>query len=163
MFLFKQYNKPMDDPSSAKQTDYLTYYKSLPTTVVYSSNSEYRDCIRKVFRFDLETLYTYDNKLVPYDELDEISKDEVTFDSKNMSNHMNILFDHTKEVPLFKEMYKAAAGRMMSESPHIGQAILCSYDTFAWYYSCVWYFLKYDAVAASKSVEYHNLKKYYNV
>ena len=113
--------------------DFLEYFKNLPSVIVYATNREYRDRIRKVFRFDPKETYSYEGKRVNFEDLDEESKDELMFDSTSMSSSMDILFHATENDPFFQDLYRHAAGRMFSESPEIGQAVVWSYDTFHLY------------------------------
>lgn len=152
MFLFK---KPKPEMS------FLDKYKQLPSAMIYSDNIEYRNSIRKVFQFDLNEKYSYDGKVNNYDELDEISRDELLFDNKSMVNGMNELFYATKKNSIFQDLYKSAAARMFSESMEIGQAVLCSYDTFSWYHTCVWFYLNSGITEVISCAEYNNLQKYF--
>ena len=151
---FRRFSKPMP---------FLEYFKSQPSVVFYDDNEEYRACIRKAFRFNPDEKYTYDGKLVDFTQLDRESQDEVFFDSQSMAEGMNILYEKTHTDPFFQELYLHAAGRMFSDSPKIGQAVLCSYDTFSWYYTCVWYFLNggFSSVAACQ--EYRKLKTHFDI
>jgi hypothetical protein len=104
--------------------------------------------MRRVFRFSPEKRTYYANvKSVDLDidfdeiDLDPISKDEMELDMDALEEGMDILFLATHEDPVFRTLYEYAAGRMFSTDPKIGQAVLCSYDTFPWYFSCVWYYV----------------------
>lgn len=152
MFLFRKNNMSYED-----------YFKTQPLTIHYTNNNEYRECIRKVFRFDLNEKYNYDGKMIPFEELDEITKDEVMFDSKAMTENMDKLYRKTCDNDFFKKLYINAAGHMFSESPHIGQAVLCAYDTFALYYACVRLYYQGDFELMSRSPEYGQIKQYFKV
>lgn len=141
--------------------DFLEYFKGLPSIIVYASNREYRDHIRKVFRFDPKEKYTYNGTLVKFEDMDEESRDEVMFDSKSMSKSLDELFKATANDEFFQELYRHAAGRMFSESLEIGQAVVCSYDTFHMYYSCVWYYLHGDKPSVLLMIA--NLKEYFEM
>jgi len=143
--------------------DYLEYIKSLPSVIVYVNNREYRDHIRKIFRFDMKEKFHYDGKLTKFEDLDEESRDELMFDSKSMSISLDVLFKATENDVFFRELYLHAAGRMFSESPEIGQAVVCSYDTFHLYYSCVWYYLQGGVSSLSAIEEYKKLKEYFEM
>jgi hypothetical protein len=143
--------------------DFLEYFKSLPSVIVYASNREYRAHIRKTFRFDPTETYSYEGKWVNFDDLDEESKDELMFDSNSMSKSMDILLKATENDHFFQDLYRHAAGRMFSESLEIGQAVVCSYDTFHLYYSCVWYYLHGGTSSLSAIEEYKKLKAYFEM
>ena len=117
----------------------------LSSTVHYSSNLEYRECIRKIFEFQPNQLSYYadlSKTEMDCEQIDAESKDEMDFDSIQMEKGMKEIFDKTKENQLFQKLYLSAAGRMFSIEMEIGQAVLCSYDTFHLYYSCIWHFFK---------------------
>jgi hypothetical protein len=143
--------------------DFLEYFKNLPSVIVYATNREYRDRIRKVFRFDPKETYSYDGKRMNFEDLDEESKDELMFDSTSMSTSMDMLFHATENDPFFQDLYRHAAGRMFSESLEIGQAVVCSYDTFHLYYSCVWYYLHGGTSSLSAIEECRKLKAYFEM
>lgn len=143
--------------------EYLSYFKSLPSAIVYSSNQEFREHIRKAFRFDPKEKFTYHGKLAEFEDLDDESKDELMFDSKSLSTSMDILFKATENDSFFQDLYRHAAGRMFSESLEIGQAVVCSYDTFQLYYSCVWFYLHGGSSSLSSSEEFKKLKAYFEI
>jgi len=145
--------------------DFLLYFKSLPSAIVYASSREYRDHIRKVFRFDPKEKHTYNGKLVTFEDMDEESIDELMFDSKSMSTSLDVLFKATEHDIFFKDLYLHAAGRMFSESLEIGQAVVCSYDTFHLYYSYVWYSLQGENSSLSAAMEEvkQKLKEYFEM
>ena len=127
------------------QTDlFLTHFRSLPSTISYDSDATYRQCIRHIFKFapDKQTFYSGLKKedLVEEEDLDPESKDEMDLDMDALEDGMNIIYLATHQNPLFRNLYEYAAGRMFSTDPKIGQAVLCSYDTFTLYFSCVWHF-----------------------
>lgn len=143
--------------------DFLDHFKNLPSVIVYTSNREYRDHMRKVFRFDPKEKYNYHGTLVNFEDLDEESKDELMFDSSSMSTSLDVLFKATEKDIFFQELYRHAAGRMFSESLDIGQAVVCSYDTFNLYYSCVWYYLHGGISSLSAIEEFQKLKDYFDM
>lgn len=143
--------------------DFLEYFQSLPSVIVYASNREYRDHIRKAFRFDPKETYNYNGKLVKFEDLDEVSRDELLFDSKALSKSLDVLFKATANDIFFQELYRHAAGRMFSESLEIGQAVVCSYDTFHLYYSCVWYYLQGGISSLSAIHENKKLREYFEM
>ena len=134
---------------------FTTFLKTQPSTISYHSNQEYRQWIRTLFRFasniysnyaDIKIDITTTNTTTTTNtataiEMDDETRDELEFDTEKMKEIMEILFLATKEHPFFQELYLHAAGRMFSTDPSIGQAVVCSYDTFSWYYTCARHFL----------------------
>jgi hypothetical protein len=143
-----------------KHKEFIDFYHSLPSWLYYSTNKEYRDTIRKVFRFHDEKKSTYaDMKLsdVYETDLDAETLDEVSFDTEQMEIGMQTLYEITEKQTLFQELYALAAGRMFSTDPKIGQAVLCSFDYFSEYHTVVWYYLLDGYSAAIKCPSYENL------
>jgi len=132
--------------------EFITHYKELPSCVYYEDNKTYRDTIRKIFRFDETKMASYvaGTKTEIYAEIDEESKDELTFDGNQMEKGMELLYEITKDEPIFVELYTLAAGCMFSTDPKIGQVVICSYDTLIHYHTIIWFFL-HDGFSAVKS------------
>ena len=126
---------------------FFDYVRSLNPHISYDSDQEYRQHLRRVFRFSPEKRTYYANlepsdiKEMNFEEIDPQSKDEMELDMDALEEGMDKLFLATCDDPIFRTLYEYAAGRMFSTDPKIGQAVLCSYDTFAWYFSCVWHHL----------------------
>jgi len=125
---------------------FFDYFRSLSPQISYHSNPEYRQHLRRVFRFSPEKRTYYANLKssdIDFEEmdLDPISKDEMELDMDALEEGMDMIFLATCDDPIFRTLYEYAAGRMFSTDPKIGQAVLCSYDTFPWYFSCVWHHL----------------------
>jgi hypothetical protein len=76
-----------------------------------------------------------------------------------MEKGMEEWFLKTKFV--FKDLYLSAAGRMFSTDLRIGQAVVCSYDTFHLYYSCIWA-LYHNKCNIESLSEYKTLKKWFS-
>ena len=127
--------------STKRKMNYIEYYKNLPSSIVYIDDTEYRNAIRKVFYFDPKKMYTYNGKVTNFEQLDSVTKDELNLDSDMIKTSMDALYNATKHESLFQELYLSAAGRMFSTEQEIGHAVLCSYDTFSLYHSCVWHYL----------------------
>jgi len=144
-----------------KHKEFIDFYHSLPSWLYYSTNKEYRDTIRKVFRFNDTKKSTYaDMKLnhVYETDVDEETKDELSFDTAQMERGMQLLYEITCSQALFQELYLLAAGRMFSTDPTIGQAVLCSFDYFSDYHTVVWYYLLDGYSAAVKCPSYEKLQ-----
>jgi hypothetical protein len=143
----------------------------LPKTIHYSSNKEYRQCIRNIFDISESARTCYVdislNSLEDKDDLeeeDEETTDELNYDTSVMEKGMEEWFLKTESNPLFKDLYLLAAGRMFSIDLRIGQAVICSYDTFHLYYTCIWYFLQeqQENTDITKINEYQTLRKWFS-
>lgn len=148
---------------------FFDYIRSLHPHISYHSDQEYRNCMRLVFRFSPEKRTYYANVKpsdldLDFDEidLDPISKDEMELDMDALEEGMDILFLATREDPVFRTLYEYAAGRMFSTDPKIGQAVLCSYDTFPWYFSCVWHFISKEKNVVELP-EYPQLRAWFSI
>jgi len=119
---------------------FFEHFKTLGPTVQYNDTKEYRQCLRRVFRMDLNKRTGYsDLSFSQMDEdLDEESNDELLFDDKAISFGLDWLYELTNDKQDFKELYDQYAGRMFSTDRLIGQAVLCCYDNFPMYYAKVW-------------------------
>ncbi len=97
--------------------------------IAYTTNAEYRQCLRDVFSM---------NPVVPQiDDLDDETRDEMMYEADSVSRGLDEIYAITKDEPTFRKLYEIAAGQMMSPDPDIGLAVLCSYDYFAQFYTCV--------------------------
>ena len=147
MFFFRKKNN----------MDYIDYYKSLPSVFVYSDDSEYRKILRRVFQFDPNARYSYDGKLKPHENLDSVSQDELSFDADKISDAMDKIYEATSNCFHFKDLYINSAASMMSTSPEIGHAVLCSYDYFSKFHTCVWHFLNGGEYSLLSCLEFSEL------
>ena len=155
MFLFRKNN--------TTSMDYIAYFKSLPSTIVYVTDEEYRNAIRVAMRFQPDQTYTYNGLIHNINELDEQTRDECLFDSSSITTSMNILYEHTNKEGRFHDIYIKAAGQMLSTSPDIGHAVVCSYDTFTWYYTCVWHYLHGGISSLIQCTEYEKLRQHFGI
>ena len=143
--------------------DIKNHIISLPSCVNYSTSKDYRAHIRHVFQFDPTEKFTYNGKLTEFSQLDPRTQDELLFDNKRLSASMDVLFEDTMKEPYFHDLYVLAAGQMLSTDPKIGQAVLCSYDTFHLYFACVWYFYAGGISGLLMCSEHQKLKSYFNL
>jgi hypothetical protein len=98
----------------------------------YNDNAGYREALRQFFKMDTDAiLENMRKKYADFDTFDDETRDELLFDTDAVEAGMNSVFDKTRDVPMFHELYVAAAGAMLSENPDIGLAVLMSYDYFA--------------------------------
>jgi len=106
--------------------------------IEYTNTSEYRECLRKLFKMNKdfkEEIKEIENH--NQEKLDDITKDEFSYDNDAAAIMMEFTYKHTINIPEFKELYKKAALRMFSEDLTIGQAVLFSYDYLYYYHSCL--------------------------
>ena len=94
--------------------------------VQYTNDKEYRATIR--------TLCNMSSNIVALShsdqdqDIDEITRDEWDFDQDAITKLFDFIDSATGKEPILVEMYKKAAGFMLSEDPSIGLAVLFSYD-----------------------------------
>ena len=118
----------------------------------YTNNKEYRDIFRQLF-------YQSKSKEVSADDSDEEFYDENDYNSENMNNALDILFDATKNHLLFQELYNLASAIMFSTNQHIGQAVLLSYDNLPLFHKCLVSYLKNPNSFDENNEYYISLKK----
>ena len=97
--------------------DYPTEFR-----VQYTNDKEYRATIRTLCNMSSNILAFAKSE----DDIDEITRDEWDFDQDAITKLFDFIYSTTGK--LFDEMYKKAAGFMLSEDPNIGLAVLFSYD-----------------------------------
>jgi len=124
-------------------------YYNFDMEVVYHDNLSYRNMLRKLF-------YMKIHYNPAFDEIDEETRDELTYDDDSISAGMDKLYYFTKDDELFNELYDLAAGRMLSTDKYIGQAVLLSYDYLFLFHQCLGSFVK---GVFNKDNEYYNKLK----
>lgn len=136
--------------------------KTLPSNIHYSNNKEYRQQIRNIFDISVSarSFYVDPNVSNNLKEEDEETTDELNYDTSLVENGMEEWFQKTTKKNEFKELYLSAAGRMFSTDLRIGQAVICSYDTFHLYYTCIWHLYNGDEIIHLE--EYKKLKKWFS-
>jgi hypothetical protein len=102
-------------------------------SVIYNTNLEYRNCMRKMFQMEQQNLDDL--------ELDEETLDEQDYDNANASKTLDYIYSITKSNALFKELYEYAAATMLSQNFEIGLAVLFSYDYFILFHPCLCTFI----------------------
>jgi len=137
----------------------VTHIKTQPSFLFYSDNREYRKTMRSIFQMDSCEIAPYSDLSVNEidSDIDEESKDEMQYDMKQMDQYLTELYEITQKEPLFLQLYVKAAAQMLSEDPLIGQVVLCSYDYFNLYFSCIWFYLHGGKTSLKGSVEYTRL------
>jgi hypothetical protein len=146
--------------------EYIDFLKTLSPNIFYINNKEYRQYLRNIFRMESSSYTNYadlsfNKQDLLEDESDEETLDELNCDMDALSYYMELIYEDTICKPIFKQLYLHAAARMFSEDPNIGQSVLCSYDTFHWYFSCIWHFYSYGSI--HELPEYLELRKYLNL
>jgi hypothetical protein len=118
---------------------------NITTHVNYFDNASYRDNLRAAMNMNIKTINIQWGQMD--DDLDDETIDELLFDSASTTTCMDYIYDKTKNNVYFAEVYRLAAGKMMSTDPNIGLAVLFSYDYFALFHNClVDYFTNKDIV-----------------
>jgi hypothetical protein len=94
---------------------------------MYSNNQEYRQRMREYFKMDVSALAREHAELK---DTDPESYDELLYDNDAVKNGMNLIYDNTKDNPMFRELYRLAAGRFLTEDLEVGLCVLLTYDYF---------------------------------
>ena len=103
--------------------------------VKYIDDDEYRNCICQVF-----------------------GAENSDYDDKTVSAGLDYIYEKTKLVPAFCDLYTIGAAKMISTDPEIGMAIVFSYDYFELFHLCLVDFLK-CGVLETENENYKNLYK----
>ena len=114
------------------------------TPINYTNTAQYRQCIRALFEMD-QTNYERHIEFIEnhnQETMDDETRDEMSYDDDAAVRTMDYVYNCTKDVREFKELYGKAALRMFSEDPNIGVAILFSYDYLQLFHSCLVKFYK---------------------
>ena len=125
--------------------------------VKYSNDKEYRNCLRKIFSMNTNSTWNdserntepvgrsvyarfgSEERATESDitDLDEVSQDELLYDSDATNNFLDFIYDKTKNNTLLIELYILAASVMISTDTNIGLAVLFSYDYFIYFHKCL--------------------------
>ena len=120
-------------------------YYPIEFRVQYTNDKEYRAIIRTLWMFthiptderrESVGICNMSSNIVALsqsdqdqdDDIDEITRDEWDFDQDAIAKLFDFIDSATGKEPLFDEIYKKAAGFMLSEDSSIGLAVLFSYD-----------------------------------
>lgn len=139
------------------QSDIKTIYNISSPIMQYYNDTEYRNCIRTLFKMNEEKMKSQLNELYDISEIDPITIDEYMIDVPLMENTMKQLFDLTKHNTLFKNLYDLAAAKMFSTNREIGQSILFSYDYVYLFHPCLCVFLESPSEFNEKMQYYKEL------
>ena len=136
-------------PKLKTKTEWVQWLRECPDVIEYTTDKQYRDCMRRIFEFSPEAILKYtqtglisgDTQTDRVDDRDEATADEMRFDDRAMVAGMAKWFEWTEDDPDFLELYTHASYKMITVNPEVGQCVLCSFDQFAKYYVCVRAFL----------------------
>ena len=128
-----------------------------PTDLIvkYSNDKEYRNCLRKLFSMNVNTTWND----VDIKELDDITQDEWLYDSEAANTFLDFVYNKTKDIPLFQELYILAASAMISTDPNIGIAVLLSYDYFVYFHRCLCLF--FDKNPSIETITFLETNEFY--
>ena len=112
----------------------INYNISMPC-VEYNNEFEYRKVLRKIFNMK--------EIIVDDPDLDEITRDEMNFDTDALSVGHAQLYDLVKDNLLFYDLFIKAASFMISENPETGFCIMFSYDYLKMFYKLL---IKHDTI-----------------
>jgi len=125
----------------------------------YVDNKGYRQFLRGIFEMNSGNYQEKINSIKSVEELDEETEDEISYDEEAASKTMDKIYEKTKKNALFKNLYKIAASKMLSEDETIGQAVLFSYDYLKDFYLCLVDFYNERENFIDKNQNYINLLK----
>ena len=87
----------------------MEYSYPIQLTIEYSNDTEYRHCLRKLFKMN-PTNYPDISEM----NLDEITKDEQSYDLDAANITMDYIFEITKTIPEVINLYEKTASFMFS-------------------------------------------------
>jgi len=107
--------------------------------ISYNNTHEYRECLRTLFQMNTVKQLPAINE----DEvLDDETLDELNYDNDASTVALNYIYKKTKDNPIFRELYSAAAAKMFSIDHETGMAIMMSYDHLMRFHKCLVCFFK---------------------
>ena len=108
----------------------------------YDDDFGYRQSIRDVFSM----------KCAPIDsdaDYDAVTKDELMYEADAINKGLDDIYERTKDVPEFQQIYNTCAGFMLSVDPSIGLAVVFSYDYFDKFHPCLVDFLRDGSISSA--------------
>jgi hypothetical protein len=121
----------------------MTLYERLSgKPIIYDNNKGYRQCLRELFEMNQATYQEKINAIKSREELDEETEYEVSYDDSAAEKTMDEIYEKTKDNVLFKNIYKIAAAKFLSEDESIGLVVLFSYDFMSSFIACLVDYLK---------------------
>ena len=118
----------------------------------YTDNSQYRQCIRNYFNMTQQAC----SQNIQQD-WDEETIDEMSYDDSAISKGLDVIYDKTKNHPLFKTIYQNAAAKMISMDNEIGLAVCISYDYFKYFHACIMLYDRDPSGFIESSQEYQTM------
>ena len=118
----------------------------------YTDNTQYRQCIRNYFNMNP----TNCSQNIQQD-WDEETIDEMSYDDSAISKGLDVIYDKTKNHPLFKTIYENAAAKMISTNHEIGMAVCISYDYFKYFHACIVLYDRDPTAFTESSPEYQTM------
>jgi hypothetical protein len=127
--------------------------------IQYSNTTEYRQLLRDLFSMDKQNYPVH--SLDP--DIDVESKDELEYDEEAAKVFMDNVYNNTKNISLFRDIYLRGASFMLSQDMNIGIAIMFSYDYLNYFIPCYIDFCKHPDNFNKQNASYQNLyqKLYY--
>ena len=101
----------------------MEYSYPIQLTIEYSNDTEYRHCLRKLFKMNPKN-YPDISEM----NLDEITKDEQSYDLDAANITMDYILEITNTIPEVINLYEKTASFMFSTDPNIGLTIMLGYD-----------------------------------
>jgi len=138
----------------------MTLYKRLSgKPIIYDNNKGYRQCLRELFEMNQANYQEKINAIKSREELDEETEDEVSYDDIAAEKFMDEIYEQTKDNVLFKNVYKIAASKFLSEDESIGLVVVFSYDFMSSFMACLVDYLKSPNIFNSNNNNYIALLK----
>jgi len=128
-------------------------------TIKYNNNKDFRSCLRKLFAMDAEKYAEKIQVLNSIENLDDETRDEISYDEDASTIMLDYVFDQTKENKLFQKLYDTAALRMFSVDKSIGLAVLFSYDYLKTFHLCLVDYFSSPEKFDEENINYINLIK----
>ena len=101
----------------------MEYSYPIQLTIEYSNDTEYRHCLRKLFKMN-PVNYPDISEM----NLDDITKDEQSYDLDAANITMDYILEITNTIPEVINLYEKTASFMFSTDPNIGLTIMLGYD-----------------------------------
>ena len=121
-----------------------TYKNSMDPIKTYTTNAQYRQCLRELFNMNPEICDAKVTNTEKHNKesIDDETADEMRYDNDAVEKIMDHVYEKTKNHSLFQELYKKGAAKMISVDPEIGLCILFSYDYLLLFRNCLDVFFK---------------------
>lgn len=117
------------DVSSEEARKPLEYILPLDAELRYETDDEYRQCIQDLISSCPPVVAELGTAISEYDDDDDDTHaDAITL-------FLDFVYQETKEDPMFRNLYEAAAPQFFSEDPTIGLVVLFSYDYLSLFFA----------------------------